>query len=120
LPSQPIQILAEPTLLSQAIINLLTNACKYTPTEGKVELRLFEKSYQAVIEIEDSGVGIPEADLPHIFERFYRVDSDRSRHTGGFGLGLAIAKQIVEAHGGEIFVSSQVERGTTFTLKLPL
>jgi signal transduction histidine kinase len=120
LPSQPIQILAEPTLLTQAITNLLTNACKYTLAGGKVELRLFEKSHQAIIEIKDSGVGIPESDLLHIFERFYRVDSDRSRHTGGFGLGLAIAKQIIEAHGGEISVSSQVEKGTTFTLKLPL
>ncbi len=120
LPSQPIQILAEPTLLTQAITNLLTNACKYTLAEGKVELRLFEKSHQAIIEIKDSGVGIPEADLSHIFERFYRVDSDRSRQTGGFGLGLAIAKQIIEAHGGEISVLSQLEKGTTFTLKLPL
>lgn len=120
LPSQPIQILAEPTLLTQAITNLLTNACKYTLAGGKVEFRLFKRSHQAIIEIKDSGVGIPEADLPHIFERFYRVDSDRSRQTGGFGLGLAIAKQIVEAHGGEIFVSSQLEKGTIFTLQLPL
>ncbi|MFM2313664.1 MAG: hypothetical protein RLZZ04_2940 [Cyanobacteriota bacterium] len=120
LPDRPIQILAEPILLTQAIINLLTNAGKYTPAGGKVALRLFEKQRQAIIEIEDSGIGIPKADLPHIFERFYRVDSDRSRHTGGFGLGLAIAKQIIEAHGGEISVSSQVEKGTTFTLKLPL
>ncbi len=120
LPDRPIQILAEPILLSQAIINLLTNAGKYTPAGGKVALRLFQKQCQAIIKIEDSGIGIPEADLPHIFERFYRVDSDRSRHTGGFGLGLAIAKQIIEAHGGEIFVSSQAERGTTFILKLPL
>ncbi|MEO0011873.1 MAG: hypothetical protein RLZZ535_262 [Cyanobacteriota bacterium] len=120
LSDQPIQILAEPTLLTQAITNLLTNACKYTLAGGKVELRLFKRSHQAIIEIKDSGVGIPEADLPHIFERFYRVDSDRSRQTGGFGLGLAIAKQIIEAHGGEIFVSSQLEKGTIFTLKLPL
>jgi OmpR-family two-component system manganese-sensing sensor histidine kinase len=120
LPDRPIQILAEPTLLTQAIINLLTNAGKYTPAGGKVALRLFQKQRQAIIKIEDSGIGIPKADLPHIFERFYRVDSDRSRHTGGFGLGLAIAKQIIEAHGGKIFASSQVERGTTFILKLPL
>jgi signal transduction histidine kinase len=106
-------------LLTQAITNLLTNACKYTPAGGKVELRLAEKYRQAIIEIEDSGIGIPEADLPHIFERFYQVDSDRSRTTGGFGLGLAIAKQIVEAHGGQIVVSSEVERGTIFTIKLP-
>jgi signal transduction histidine kinase len=120
LPDRPIQILAEPTLLTQAITNLLTNACKYTLAGGKVELRLFKRSHQAIIEIKDSGVGIPEADLPHIFERFYRVDSDRARQTGGFGLGLAIAKQIIEAHGGEIFVSSQLEKETIFTLQLPL
>ncbi len=119
LPNQPIQISAEPTLLTQAITNLLTNACKYTPIGGKVKLRLLTKSRQAIIQIEDSGIGIPEADLPHIFERFYRVNSDRSRTTGGFGLGLAIVKQIVEAHDGKITVSSQLERGTIFTMKLP-
>ncbi|MGF1590676.1 MAG: sensor histidine kinase [Pleurocapsa sp.] len=120
LPSHPIQVPAEPTLLTQAITNLLTNACKYTLAGGAVKLRLSEKLRQAVIQIEDSGIGIPETDLPHIFERFYRVDNGRSRNTGGFGLGLAIAKQIIEAHRGEITVSSQVARGTTFTIKLPL
>jgi two-component system, OmpR family, manganese sensing sensor histidine kinase len=120
LPSSPMLILAEPTLLTQAITNLLTNASKYTPAGGKVELRLKERSRQAIIEIEDCGIGIPEADLPHIFERFYRVDGERSRHTGGFGLGLAIVKQIVEAHSGKITVSSQIERGTIFTIELPL
>jgi two-component system, OmpR family, manganese sensing sensor histidine kinase len=120
LSSQAIQVSAEPTLLRLAITNLLTNAGKYTPAGGEIELRLFKRSPDVTIEIKDSGIGIPEADLPHIFERFYRVDSDRARHTGGFGLGLAIAKQIIEAHGGEIFVFSQLEKGTIFTLQLPL
>ncbi|AFZ34272.1 integral membrane sensor signal transduction histidine kinase [Stanieria cyanosphaera PCC 7437] len=120
LPTQPVTLSAEPNLLSQAVKNLLTNAYKYTPAGGKVQLRLFTRSRQALIIVEDSGIGIPEADLAHIFERFYRVDSERSRNTGGFGLGLAIVKQIIEAHGGKITVSSKLKQGSTFTIQLPL
>jgi signal transduction histidine kinase len=100
--------------------NLLSNACKYTPPGGSVQLRLFTQSRQAVIQVSDSGVGIPQTDLSHIFERFYRVDTKRTRQTGGFGLGLAIAKQLVEAHGSQISVTSVVGQGSTFQIELPL
>jgi signal transduction histidine kinase len=120
LPQQPVELEAEPDLLRQAVGNLLSNACKYTPPGGSVQLRLFTQSRWAVIQVSDSGVGIPQADLPHIFERFYRVDTKQSRQAGGFGLGLAIAKQLIEAHGGQISVTSAVEQGSTFQIELPL
>jgi signal transduction histidine kinase len=120
LPEQPVEMEAEPDLLRQAVGNLLSNACKYTPPGGLVQLRLFTQSRWAVIQVSDSGVGIPQADLPHIFERFYRVDTKQSRQMGGVGLGLAIAKQLVEAHGGQISVTSVVGQGSTFQIELPL
>jgi two-component system, OmpR family, manganese sensing sensor histidine kinase len=120
LPEEAITIKAEPDLLKQAIVNLLSNAFKYTPANGSVKLRVFVQSHQAVIQVEDSGIGIPEQDLPNIFERFYRVDTVRSRQTGGFGLGLAIAQQIVQAHQGKITVNSLVGQGSIFQIELPL
>ncbi len=120
LPTGSVIVLGDVGLLRQAVVNLLDNACKYSPAGGQVQLRLFTQSHWAVIEVIDNGIGIPEADLPHIFERFYRVDKKRSRKTGGYGLGLSIVQQIVSAHGGHISVKSVVEKGSTFQIILPL
>ncbi len=120
LPEQPVNLTAEPELLQQAVRNLLNNAFKYTSAGGSVYLRLFTQSHQVIIQVEDNGIGIPATDLPHIFERFYRVDTARSRQSGGFGLGLAIAKQIVTAHKGQIAAHSVFGQGSLFQIELPL
>ncbi|MDZ8084598.1 MAG: HAMP domain-containing sensor histidine kinase [Nostoc sp. DedQUE12b] len=117
-PEQLVMLRINPDLMRQALTNLLSNACRYT-LSGGICLRVFFESRWVVIEVQDSGIGIPEADLPHIFERFYRVDSVRSRHTGGFGLGLAISQQIVQVHGGQIIANSRLGEGSTFQIKLP-
>ncbi|AFY77435.1 histidine kinase [Pleurocapsa sp. PCC 7327] len=120
LPLEPLKLNADSALLSQAVKNLLDNACKYSSSGGTVQLKLLTKVRRVFIEVEDNGIGIPEADLPHIFERFYRVDEARSRQTGGFGLGLAIAQQIIKAHGGQIAVESTLGKGTRFQICLPM
>lgn len=120
LPEQPVNLKVEPDLLQQAVRNLLNNAFKYTPAGGKVCLQVFSQSHRVVIQVEDNGIGIPATDLPHIFERFYRVDTVRSRQTGGFGLGLAIAQQIVEAHRGKITAQSVLGQGAIFQIEIPL
>lgn len=119
LPEDKLTINADRNLLGQAIANLLSNACRYTPSGGKIELRLTHTPTQACIQVIDTGVGIPETAIPHIFERFYRVDPKRSRASGGFGLGLAIVQQIIHLHGGKIDIRSKVKQGSTFEIWLP-
>ena len=111
---------ADPDKLSQAVINLLSNALKFTPAGGQVEVQAASGPEGVEIRVVDSGVGIEQEDLPRVFERFYRVDSSRNRATGGAGIGLSIAKAIVEAHGGAITAASQPGKGSEFRIRLPL
>ncbi|WP_270997013.1 two-component system histidine kinase PnpS [Listeria seeligeri] len=105
--------------LQQILINLLSNAINYTPVDGKVEVKLMERESEVIIEVTDNGIGIPVKDIDRVFERFYRVDKARSRHSGGTGLGLSIVKHLVENCGGRIEVESQEEVGSTFRVTLP-
>src|SRR5262249_32010670 len=103
----------------QVITNLLTNAIHYNKPNGEIRVSTRTEHGAAVLTVGDTGQGIPAEDLPHIFERFYRADKSRARANGRFGLGLAICKAIVDADGGSIQVSSQLDMGTTFTVRLP-
>ena len=115
-----IDIFADRDGLEQVLFNILTNAIKYTETGGRIELNTVKKGGNVIISISDNGIGIPEEDLKRIFERFYRVDKARARELGGTGLGLPIAKQIVESHGGQIFINSEYNKGTTIDIILPI
>ena len=108
--------------LQQVLINLVDNAIKFTPATGTVTLDISAMPDDKLVRFKviDSGIGIPPIDLPRIFERFYRVDKARSRVTGGVGLGLSIVQDIIEAHHGKIVVTSEVNKGTTFTIDLPV
>lgn len=116
---QPLKLFANRDQILQVVLNLLSNAIRYNKPDGRVVVRTYLQDNQVVIEVEDTGVGIPSEALPRIFERFYRVDKTRSRTSGGTGLGLAIVKHIVEAHGGTVEVESEYRVGSTFRVRLP-
>jgi signal transduction histidine kinase len=106
--------------IKQVVVNLLDNAIKYTPSGGTVRLDVRARDDKAVMEVSDTGIGIPASSLPHVFERFFRVDEARSRTVDGTGLGLAIVKSICTAHGGRVEVESLESHGSRFRVELPL
>lgn len=116
--SEDCEIFADGERLKQVFINLIENAIKYTSEDGNVIVRAIEKEKSVLFEIEDNGIGIPEKDIPRIFERFYRVDKNRSRDRGGSGLGLSIVKHIVEIHSSNITVESQENKGSVFRFEI--
>ncbi|MFD1020334.1 sensor histidine kinase [Thalassobacillus hwangdonensis] len=105
--------------IQQVILNLLDNVLKHSPPESNVNITASEKQKHVQLKIQDEGEGIPDEDLPYVFDRLYRVDKSRSRASGGTGLGLAIVQEIIRLHGGSIFVESQMGKGTTFIIELP-
>lgn len=113
-------VCGDPVHLRRVLDNLLGNARKFTPAGGRISLRLTQEDENLVLVVADTGIGIPEDQLDRIFERFYQVDGSMSRRYGGAGLGLALVKEIVEAHGGTVFVESEVGRGSAFTVILPI
>jgi len=115
-------VLGDRLRLRQLFLNLITNAIKYTARGGAVELTLKNRDGDVQFAVRDTGIGIAAADLPYIFERFWRADRARSRlsERGGFGLGLAISQWIAQAHGGTLTVQSRLHRGSTFTVSLPV
>jgi heavy metal sensor kinase len=118
--SAGVMVEGDPARLKQVIVNLLDNAIKYTGAGGRVRLSVRGEHGQAVLEVADDGIGIPPEALPHVFKRFFRVDTSRSREQGGAGLGLAIVKSICSAHGADIEVISEAGKGSTFRLRQPL
>ncbi len=119
-PNLPL-IHADENRIGQVLLNLLGNALQYTPPKAKVCVRAARSKDEILVQIQDTGIGIPLEHLPHIFSRFYRVDKSRSRASGGSGIGLTIAKHIVEAHGGHIWAESPgKDKGSTFSFTLPI
>ncbi|NOU93132.1 HAMP domain-containing protein [Paenibacillus sp. LMG 31456] len=122
--SRPVTMMVDARRITQVFINLLTNAIRYTPRGGKITVKIENRvvdrnAFFACVSVIDTGIGIPAEELPHLFDRFYRVEEARSRHTGGTGLGLSIVHHFIRAHGGFIRVASQPDEGTIFTVYLP-
>jgi heavy metal sensor kinase len=120
LPDEPLWIQGDPAALERLFLIFLDNAVKYTQPGGRIDVQLTSHDGIAITEIRDSGIGIAEEDISHIFERFYQADRSRSRENGGSGLGLAIGRWIAQTHGGDIGVESEISRGSSFRIQLPL
>jgi signal transduction histidine kinase len=120
LPEKPITAFVDADRLQQVFHNLFENAMRYTPSGGSIVVRLTAAPGEARMDVSDTGIGIPEKDLPFVFERFFRSDRARRAYSGGSGLGLSIARWIVQAHKGKIAVRSAPGQGSTFTVSLPL
>lgn len=119
LPSEPLALRADETRLHEVLHNLVENAVKYSHENGQIHLQATKRGDEVVLSVADNGFGISKADLPRIFERFYRADKARSRELGGTGLGLAIVKHIIQLHGGRVEAESELGRGTTIRVMLP-
>ncbi|NEP46179.1 MAG: two-component sensor histidine kinase, partial [Okeania sp. SIO2H7] len=117
-PNTP-QVMADPARVEQVLVNLIGNAIRYTPS-GFIKLRVWQEDTWVWVAVVDTGMGIAQADLPHVFERFWRADRSRDRHSGGTGIGLAISRRLVELQGGMITVQSELGKGSTFRFSLPI
>ncbi|AKS37859.1 histidine kinase [Anoxybacillus gonensis] len=113
-------VLGDRDKLAQVFTNLISNAIKYSPEGGNITVRIYERGNRLCVDVQDEGLGIPEEAIPNLFKKFYRVDNSDRRRIGGTGLGLAIVKEIVKAHEGEVTVTSELKKGSTFTVSLPL
>ena len=118
--TEVIEVLADKTSLVSAFDNLIENAINYSPNNTTVKITLNQRGNLVEVAIKDEGIGISEADQKRVFERFYRVDPARSRETGGTGLGLSIVKHVINNHGGDVLVWSELGKGSTFTVRLPI
>jgi two-component system OmpR family sensor kinase len=114
-----LEVLADVGGLSRVLTNLLDNAARHTTKDGRITLSAFTSGQNVIIQVEGTGSGIAVEHIPHVFDRFYRVDSSRERETGGTGLGLALVKAIIESHGGTVSIESKVGLGTIVTVELP-